>query len=112
MGVEEIERILAGLVRVGTVTNVDEGKRMVRVKFQSENMPSGWLRVLASPPFIPGSDEAQRTEFEAGGSGDAAFARHKHDLMIKPWMPEQDAVVLCLYLPMFSGDGFVLGEIG
>lgn len=112
MDMEEIARILASLVRVGTVTNVDEDKRMVRVKFRSENMTSGWLRVLASPPLIPSSDGAQRTEFEAGGSGDAAFARHKHDLIVKPWLPKQNAVVLCLYLPVFSGDGFVLGQIG
>lgn len=112
MDMEEIEPVLAGLVRVGTVTNVDKGRRMVRVKFRSEDMPSGWLRVLASPPLIPSGDEPQRTEFEAGGSGDAGFARHKHDLIIKPWLPEQNAIVLCLYLPVFSGDGFVLGQIG
>lgn len=111
MDMEEIARILPSLVRVGTVTSVDEDRRMVRVKFRSENMTSGWLWVLASPPNIPSRDGAQRTEFEAGGSGDGAFARHKHDLIIEPWLPKQDAVVVCLYLPVFSGDGFVLGEI-
>lgn len=39
-------RILSRLVRVGTVMNVDREKRMVRVKIQNENLPSGWLYVL------------------------------------------------------------------
>lgn len=79
MDQEETNRILSGLVRVGTVTNVDEGKRMARVKFQSEDMTSGWLHVLA------------RTGF---------------------WLPKTNATVLCVYLPVFNADGFVLGEIG
>lgn len=112
MDAEEIGRILAGLVRVGTVTSVDEGKRMARVKFQSEGMTSGWLHVLAARPYIPSYDGPQRTEFEAGGSGYPAFESHKHDLKIKPWMPKKNATVLCVYLPVFSADGFILGEIG
>ena len=39
-------RILSRLVRIGTVMSVDKEKRMVRVKFQNEGMPSGWLYVL------------------------------------------------------------------
>lgn len=109
---EEVVRILSGLVRVGTVTNVDKDKRIARVKFQSEDMTSGWLHVLAARPYIPDHEGPQRTEFEAGGSGDAAFAGHKHDLVIKPWFPKINATVLCVYLPVFSGDGFILGEIG
>lgn len=112
MDTEEIGRILAGLVRVGTVTNVDEGKRMARVKFQSENMTSGWLHVLAARPYIPSYDGPQRTEFEAGGGGYAEFASHAHPLIIKPWMPKTNATVLCVYLPVFNADGFILGEIG
>lgn len=46
-----------------------------------------------------------------GGSGDASFASHKHDLIIKPWMPKVNDQVLVLYLPVFNGDGFILGGI-
>ena len=53
----------------------------------------------------------QRTEYESGGSDAAAFANHKHDLTIKPWMPKVNDTVLTLYLPVFNGDGFVLGGI-
>lgn len=102
---------LENLVRVGIVTAVDTGKRMARVKFQDEDKTSDWLYVLAAQPYIPSYDGLQRTEFESGGSGDAAFEKHKHDLVILPWMPKNNAVVLCLYLPVFGADGFVLGEI-
>ena len=56
-------------------------------------------------------DVPQRTEFEAGGSGDPAFASHKHDLIIKPYMPKVNDLVLVLYFPVFNGDGVILGGV-
>ena len=91
----DVEKILAQLVRIGTVTSADPVKRVARVKFQDTGMTSGQLYVLASRP-----------------SGYAAFANHKHDLKIKPWMPKVNAIVLALYLPILDADGFILGEIG
>lgn len=108
----EKEPIYANLVRIGTVTDVDNGRRMARVKFRDAKLPSGWLYVLASRPYVPDYEGAQRTESRAGGSGDAMFEKHTHDLVIKPWMPKINATVLCLYLPIYDGDGFILGEIG
>ena len=109
----DVEKILAQLVRIGTVTSADPVKRVARVKFQDTGMTSGLLYVLASRPYIPDYEiKPQRTEFEAGGSGDPAFASHKHDLIIKPWMPKVNATVLTLYLPILDADGFILGEIG
>ena len=108
----DIEKILKRLVRIGTVTVTDPVKRVARVKFEDTGQTSGLLYVLANRPYIPDYDVPQRTEFEAGGSGDPAFASHKHDLIIKPWMPKVNAVVLTLYLPVLDGDGFILGEIG
>lgn len=107
-----IMNALENLVRIGTVTWTDPVKRLARVKFRDTDLPSGKLPVLASRPYIPDYDVLQRTEFEAGGSGDAAYERHKHDLKIKPWMPKVNATVLCLYLPVWNGDGYILGEIG
>lgn len=103
---------LENLVRIGTVTSKNDAKRTARVKFQDTGHPSGELYVLASRPYINSYDEPQQTEYESGGSGEAAFASHKHDLVIKPWMPKINAVVLCLYLPVLNSDGFILGEIG
>ncbi len=109
----EMETSLENLVRVGTVTWTDPVKRVARVKFQDMDLPSAPLHVLANRPYIPDYEtKPQRTEFEAGGSGDPAFASHKHDLLIKPWMPKVNAVVLCIYLPGFNTDGYILGEIG
>ena len=105
------EQIIRRMVRIGTVTAVDNGTRLARVKFPDTGHTSGWLPVLATPPAIPDYTVPQRTEYESGGSDAAAFARHKHDLTIKPWMPKVNDTVLTLYLPVFNGDGFVLGGI-
>ena len=93
---------LGRLVRIGTVTSVNNDKRTARVKFQDTNNSSGGLYVLASRPYIPDYEGPQQTE--EGGK-----------LKIKPWMPKVNAVVLVLYLPvenMESADGYILGEIG
>lgn len=108
----DVEKILKRLVRIGTVTVTDPVKRMARVKFEDTGETSGLLYILANRSYILDYNVPQRTEFEAGGSGDPAFASHKHDLIIKPWMPKVNAVVLTLYLPVLDGDGFILGEIG
>lgn len=108
----DFETILENLVRIGTVMDADEETRLARVKFRDTQIISDWLYVLAARPYIPDYDGPQRTEFEEGGGGSAAYARHKHDLTIKPWMPEVNAEVLCLYVPIFGADGFILGEIG
>lgn len=108
----DVEKILKRLVRIGTITVTDPIKRVARVKFEDTGQTSGLLYVLANRPYVPDYDVPQRTEFEAGGSGDPAFASHKHDLIIKPWMPKVNAVVLTVYLPVLDGDGFILGEIG
>ena len=64
----DAEKVLKRLVRIGTVTDIDNAKRKARVKFQDCNMTSGWLYVLDTH--------------------------------------------LTIYLPVFNGDGFVLGGIG
>lgn len=106
----DTEKVLSGLVRIGTVTDVNHAKHQVRVKFQGEKMTSGWLYVLDNRPAI-GERDDWRTEYEAGGSGEAAFETHKHNLVILQWMPKVNATVVCLYLPGFNADGFVLGGI-
>ena len=104
-----VERILSQLVRHGFVTDVDNEKHMARVKYQGENMTSGWLYVLNNKPFIPSYDGQQVTEERSGGSGYAAFAAHTHPLTILQWMPKINEKVLVLYLPVLNSDGFILG---
>lgn len=108
----DVEKILSRLVRIGTVTMADPVNRVARVKFEDSGQSSGLLYVLANRPYVPDYDVPQKTEKRAGGSGDAAFEDHDHDLKIKPWMPRVNAVVLTVYLPILDGDGFILGEIG
>jgi len=99
------------IVREGTVTAVDNNKRIAQVWFDALGIQSDWMPVLITRDFIPGYDVPQRTEFEAGGSGDAAFEKHKHDLIIKPYMPKVNEKVLVLYFPMFNADGVILGGV-
>lgn len=106
-----VESMLTRMVRIGTVTAVNNDDRKVRVKFRNLEYTSGWLTVIANQPFIPDYDVPQRTEYESGGSDAAAFENHKHDLIIKPWMPVINQTVLCIYLTGRNGDGFVIGGV-
>lgn len=99
------------IVREGKVTAVDNGKRIAKVWFDSMGIESDWLPVLITRDFIPDYDVPQRTEFEAGGAGYPAFEKHKHDLIIKPYMPKVNDLVLVLYFPVFNGDGVILGGV-
>lgn len=76
---EDTARLLDGLVRIGTVSDTDAERRMVRLLYQSENMTSGWLYVL--------------------NRGDQ-------------WMPQINDTVLAVFMPVYDGDGFVIGGIG
>lgn len=106
----DVEKVLSELVRIGDVTAIDNSKRIARVKFQDSGIISGWLAVLDTHPHIPDYDgEPQRTEYEEGGESEAKYERHKHALIIKPWMPLVGDKVVVLYLPVFNAHGFVLG---
>lgn len=108
-----LEMAIKNMVRVGTVSSVNKPERTAKVVFKDRGTEfvSGDLKVIKSPPFIPEKDVPQRTEYEAGGSGEAAFENHKHDLIITPWLPDVKETVLCLYLGAENGDGFILGGL-
>ena len=99
------------IVREGKVTAVNNSKRIAKVWFDALGIESGWLPVLINRDYVPDYDVPQRTEYEDGGSGAAAYERHKHDLIIKPWMPKVNDMVLVLYFPVFNGDGVILGSV-
>lgn len=135
----ELERQLGRLVRVGTVTDLDRDRRMARVKFHSEGFTSGWLYVLqhyetqvrVAPDKGQGHSVARAGEHSHPGSTGYMAAglnltqdgghvhsveeteEHDHPGTVTTWwMPRIDESVLCLYLPVFNGDGFILGGIG
>lgn len=97
----DYEKILAGLVRIGTVTDVNNAKLQARVKFQGENMTSGWLHVL----------QHRKADLYIVSDGDPAHD-HIPGSYLTTWMPKVNDTVLVLYLPVFNADGFVLGGIG
>lgn len=99
------------IAREGKVTAVDNDKRIAKVWFDALGIQSDWLPVLITRDYIPDYDVPQRTEYEAGGSGAAAYESHKHDLIIKPYMPKVNDMVLVLYFPIFNGDGVILGGV-
>lgn len=99
----QTEDILKNIVRVGTITDVDNGARKARMRFHDVDMTSDWLYVLNNQPYIPDYEGPQKTETEDG---------HVHALTIKGWMPKIDDVVVALYLPMFNAEGFILGGVG
>lgn len=117
MSTERDLTILKNIVRIGTVSSVDIPSRTARVVFRDKQdadgrpLVSGQLKVLKNPPFIPYVNMRQETEAKGGGSGDAAFESHKHDVIITPWLPAVGDLVLCLYLPQGESDGFVVGGI-
>lgn len=99
------------IVREGTVTAVDNNKRIAKVWFDALGIQSDWLPVLSNRDFIPDYDAPQRTEHQAGGGGYAAFESHSHTLGIKPYMPAVNEKVLVLYFPLFNADGIILGGV-
>ena len=97
----EQQNILSGLVQTGTVTAIDSAKRKARVKFKDTGIISGWLYVLQHY----GADFYIEPD-----------AKHTHEITdtftgshLTYWMPKVNDRVLCLYLPIFNGDGIVLG---
>lgn len=107
------------IVREGKVTAVNESKRIAKVWFDTYGFESDWLPVLINRDRI-GIDvvewsETQWTEFETEDKGARAGAQdyvdHKHKLVIKPYMPKVNDLVLVLYFPVFNGDGVILGGV-
>ena len=112
-----VSQALDGLVRVGTVTDRQMDKRLVRVWFEDDAMSSGWLPVIISQDVTPDYeyDDPQWTELETewkgSRSGEKDYVDHKHKIIRKPYMPKVGDQVLAVYLPVFNADGFVIGGI-
>ena len=115
-----LEKILYGLVRVGTVTDRQMDKRLARVWFPDLGMSSDWLPVLISQDVTPDDlpreyDGPQWTEFETEDKmpqeGETRYVPHKHKILRKPWMPKVGDEVLTVYLPVLDADGFIVGGI-
>lgn len=128
MDQRDIEIILGRLVKIGTVTDVDQMRHMVRVKFQNEDDTSGWLYVVqhnataiaVKPDGVHDHTTISDTGHSHTGAGGSGYhshtvseePNHNHDGTVTTWwMPNINDTVLVLYLPLMDSDGFILGGI-
>ncbi len=117
----DAEKILARMVQVGTVSDIDAEKKKVRVKFPGTEIVSGWLYVLQRPGTglsikeDGGHSHEIKVKDTYTGRGDAdikAVPNHDHkESVTTTWLPKVNDRVVVLYLPIANGDGFVLGGL-
>lgn len=95
-------------VRIGTVSAVDEDNRAARVRFDTENLTSGWLKVLCSPPNVTTNGKNDDTD------GDIK-SDEKNDgesvVEVSAWLPKVGETVLCIYGDGFNADGYIIGGL-
>lgn len=105
------------IIRIGVVSALNNGNRTVRVRFPSENMVSGWLKVVKSPPAVTvQANTAADTSVKGDEEEDielSADTNIKVNVAAKtlPWFPLVGDTVLCIYNPGFNEDGFVIGGL-
>lgn len=108
------DRILSTLVKVGKVSSVDAGKRKARVTFEAENdMVSGWLIVIQhydADIYIEPDGGHGHTDSMGGACSEQPNHDHTRS-NVTYWMPKVGDTVLCLFLPVPGGDGFILGGV-
>lgn len=111
-----MNNILANLVRIGKVSSINPLKRTARVIFEDKDMVSGWLNVLQQPfagVYIKpnGNHSHVISDTYTGGGTSSIEGEHDHLANSTYWMPKVNDTVLILYLPVFNGDGIILGVI-
>lgn len=101
-----------GDVRIGKVSAVDEENRTARVRFDADNVTSGWLKVLCSPPNVTvsggdsdnESDESNVTKSNSDNGGEIGVE-------VSAWLPVVGETVVCLYGGGFNADGYIIGGL-
>ncbi len=107
-----MENILNNLVRIGTVSAVDNAHRKVRVLYRDkDNMTSDWLFVLQHPGAVHIENNGEHLHTITGENLTDLAGEHAHEASVSYWMPAVNDTVLALYLPVFNGDGYVLGVV-
>ena len=105
------ENNIANMVRIGTVTDVKSGK--ARVKFKDSDMTSGWLSVVqhygAGVAVAP--DGKHEHTVDTGGTAEEVEEHEHIGSCVTYWTPRVNDTVLVLYLPVFQGDGYIIGGV-
>ena len=92
-------------IRIGVVSAVDEGNFAARVRFEDDNIVSGWLKVAKREPKIDVECSvcgAEGKSYEDGGT---------MEIKVKSWFPEVGDKVVCAYGDGFNATGFVIGGV-
>lgn len=114
---QDMENILAGLVRVGTVSAIDSSRRMARCIFEDLEITSGWLFVLQhyKADIHVEPDNAHQHDIPESPphtSKTKIIPEHDHPgTHLTYWMPQIGDTVFVLYIPVEDGDGVILGGI-
>lgn len=104
---------LENIVRIGTVTAIDAKKNRARVKFQDTGISSGWLYVLqhSGAGVLIAPDGEHEHSVPAVGNTSKENDHDHEGAALACWLPKINETVLCLYLPAYNADGFILGGI-
>lgn len=107
---ENMNQILDGLVRVGTVSDRNASAHKVRVYFPDLDLTSDWLFCLQRQNGVSVSGAPSHTH-QIDGETTSEEGAHSHTASNDAWTPAINEQVLCLFLPVQDSDGFVLGGI-
>ncbi len=94
---------LNNIIRIGTVSSVNNSDRTARVEFKDKGLISGPLRVIKYSSITT----IKSASLEYAGEEKS----HKHDVTITPWLPSVGEMVVCIFIPKGDGDGFILGGV-
>jgi len=110
-----MDEVLSRIIRYGVVSAVDQSNRKVRVIFENMDMTSGWVYVLQHNGTCVnvGLNGLHVHEIKDAQNGESLedAGEHKHSASLTYWMPKVRDKVIVLYMPVYNGDGFVLGAI-
>lgn len=91
-----------GDLRVGKVSAVDVANLAARVRFDADNVTSGWLKVLQTPPKVTATGKFD----DDGDEKDVEIT-----IAVSAWMPAVGEMVVCIYGDGFNADGYIIGGL-
>lgn len=99
-------------VRIGTVSAIDEENRTARVRFNEDNVTSGWLKVLHSPPKVTISGSEDKSDKADDSESDTDTGNIGNiNIDVVAWLPVVGETVVCLYGDGFNADGYIIGGL-
>ncbi|MDE6727915.1 MAG: hypothetical protein K2J80_08250 [Oscillospiraceae bacterium] len=91
-----------GDLRVGRVSAVDAANLAARVRFDADDVTSGWLKILQTPPGVAATGRFD----DDGDEKDVEIT-----VTVSAWMPAVGETVVCIYGEGFNADGYIIGGL-